>query len=69
MTQAERIRKYLDEKGSISPMEAFMHLGITKLATRISEMIRDGEKIQKIPEKGIDRYGGTVSYMRYKKAV
>lgn len=69
MTQAERIRKYLDEKGSISPMEAFMDLGITKLATRISEMIRDGEKIQKVMENGFDRYGGRVSYMRYKKAV
>ena len=69
MTQAERIRKYLDDHGSISPMEAFLNLGITKLATRISEMIRDGEKVQKVMEKGLDRYGNTVSYMRYKKAV
>lgn len=69
MTQADRIRKYLDEKGSISSMEAFAELGITKLATRISEMIRKGEKFQKIPEKGFDRYGGAVSYMRYKKVV
>lgn len=69
MTQADLIRKYLDEKGSISPMEAFAELGITKLATRISEMIRKGERFQKIPEKGVNRYGGAVSYMRYKKAV
>ena len=69
MTQAQRIRQYLDDHGSISPMEAFLNLGITKLATRISEMIRDGEKVQKVMEKGLDRYGNTVSYMRYKKAV
>ena len=69
MTQADRIRQYLGEKGSISPMEAFRELGITKLSTRIGEMIRRGEKIQKSMEKGFDRYGGSVSYMRYKKAV
>ena len=69
MTQADRIRQYLEEKGSISSMEAFHELGITKLSTRISEMIRRGEKIQKSMENGFDRYGGAVSYMRYKKAV
>jgi hypothetical protein len=36
MNQYERIDKYLDDFGSISPMEAFHDLGITKLATRIS---------------------------------
>lgn len=69
MTQAQRIRQHLDDHGSISPMEAFSELGITKLATRISEMIRGGEKIQKTMEKGLDRYGNPVTYMRYKRAV
>ena len=42
MTQIEAISKYIDDFGSISPIEAFSDLGITKLATRISEMVRDG---------------------------
>ena len=40
-TQADQIRRYVRQNGSITTMEAFFELGITKLATRISEMIRD----------------------------
>ena len=69
MTQKDRIRKYMQDNGSISPMEAINEFGITKLATRISEMIRDGEKIQKTLETSLNRYGEKVTYMRYKKAV
>ena len=47
MTQSDRIMKYLEMNGSITPMEAFSDLGITKLATRISEMVRAGAKIKK----------------------
>lgn len=67
MTQHQQISKYLDEFGSISPMEAFMDLGITKLATRISEMIREGQKIQKEDETRLNRFGVKVTYKRYRK--
>lgn len=69
MTQHERILQYMDDFGSISPMEAFRDLGITKLATRISEMIRKGTRIEKKMESAKNRYGESVSFMRYKKAV
>ena len=42
MTQRELILNYIKDFGSITPLEAFADLGITKLATRISEMRRDG---------------------------
>lgn len=42
MNQWEKIIQYINDFGSISPMEAFSDLGITKLATRISEMRKDG---------------------------
>ena len=42
MTQREAIIDYITKFGSITPMEAFADLGITKLATRISEMRKDG---------------------------
>lgn len=67
MNQYERIDKYLDDFGSISPMEAFHDLGITKLATRISEMSRRGYKFIKIRESSKNRYGEVVSFMRYRK--
>lgn len=65
--QHERILQYLDEFGSISPMEAFSDLGITKLSTRIGEMIRKGVKIEKTMEVRKNRFGEKVSYMRYTK--
>ena len=65
MTQGERIIKYIKDFGSISPMEAFRDLGITKLATRISEMSRDGIKFNKEYIKAENRYGEHVYYMRY----
>ncbi len=68
MTQTQRILDYIDEFGSISPLEAFRDLGITKLATRISEMQREGFKFEKTFEKSKNRFGETVRYMRYRKA-
>lgn len=65
MTQVEAISKYIDDFGSISPIEAFSDLGITKLATRISEMIRDGAKINKKVELTTTRYGKKTHYTRY----
>ena len=67
MTQGERILNYMDEHGSISPMEAFTDLGITKLATRVSELIRGGVKIEKEFEESQNRYGEKVCYMRYRR--
>lgn len=65
MTQQERIIQYMTDFGSISPMEAFTDLGITKLATRISEMRREGYRINKEPCKGKNRYGEATRFMRY----
>ena len=67
MTQHERILKYMDDYGSITPMDAFMDLGITKLATRIGEISRMGHRIEKKVEFTKNRYGQRVHYMRYKK--
>ena len=69
MTQHELILKYMDDFGSISPMEAFRDLGITKLATRISEMSKMGYTFSKTFESSKNRYGQSVHYMRYAKAV
>lgn len=65
MTQKEKILDYINRFGSISPFEAFRDLGITKLASRISEIIRDGVEIQKTMEKSKNRFGDQVCYMRY----
>lgn len=65
LTQRDRILAYMVTFGSISPMEAFADLGITKLATRISEMIADGMVINKERAQGKNRYGDTIHFTRY----
>lgn len=68
MTQGERILRYIDEFGSITPHDAFRDLGITKLATRISELKRDGYRFDQKYEKSKNRYGEPVHFMRYWRA-
>lgn len=65
MTQGQRIIRYIEDYGSITPYEAFRDLGITKLATRISELISSGMEFHKVIEIGVNRYGELIRYMRY----
>ena len=59
---------YIYEFGSISPMEAFSDLGITKLSTRISEMRVMGIQFDQNFEGRENRFGKKVRYMRYRRA-
>lgn len=65
--QRDRIRKYLDDFGSITPLEAMRDLGIMRLGARIWEMIREGDKIIRETEHGLNRYGQTTRYARYRR--
>lgn len=65
MTQKQQIIKYLYDFGSITPMQAFSDLGITKLATRVSEMKKDGVKFKTTTIKAKNRYGKPVHFAKY----
>lgn len=65
MTQREQIIQYIEDFGSITPMQAFADLGITKLATRISEMRKDGMTFNIETVRGKNRYGKPTHYARY----
>ncbi len=67
MTQHKLILAHLDTYGSITPMEAFGEYGITKLATRISELRRQGVLISGEMIEGKNRFGETVHFMRYRR--
>lgn len=64
-TQCDYIVRYMREVGSITTFEAFVELGITRLGARISEMRKNGWKIKGVPETSKNRFGKSVSYMRY----
>lgn len=66
MTQKERVKVYIERYGSISPLEAFQDLGITKLATVIGYLKReDSLKVYQKYCKTENRFGETCYYMRY----
>ncbi len=65
VNQRQLILKYIQDFGSITPMEAFADLGVTKLATRISEMRKNGMQFQIDTVKSKNRYGKTVRFAKY----
>ena len=65
MTQQKLVLQYIEDFGSITPMEAFSDLGITKLATRISEMRKQGMEFKIDMVKKKNRYGKPVRFARY----
>jgi hypothetical protein len=68
-TQAERILTYIDEHGSITPLDAFRDLGITRLAARIHDLRRDGFSICGEMVEDENRFGEKVRFMSYRRAV
>ena len=49
-TQAEVIYEFMDVNGSITSMDAFQYLGITRLAARISDLKKQGVEIETVTE-------------------
>ena len=66
MTQHGLIRKYLEENKTITPLQAYNDLGITKLATRISEMRNAGMEIDGEMVNVKNRFGEECRVMRYR---
>ena len=69
MTQCERILKYIDDFGSISSMQAFSDLGVTRLASRIHDLKRMGYQIESETRQSVNRYGESTHYSVYRRLV
>lgn len=68
-TQSQKILRYMEEFGWITPMDAIVEIGCTKLATRISELITAGFKIEKEMVYTRNRWGEPTHYMKYRLGV
>lgn len=65
-TQKQQVLEWLLLGLKLTPMQAIQYLGITKLATRASEIIREDKfPIQKRFVKVKNRYGKDVHVMQY----
>ena len=65
MNQTERILRHLQTFGAITSLEAIQDYGILRLASRISELKKEGLPIQREMVSGRNRYGEATSFARY----
>lgn len=65
MTQKDRVKKYIEDYGSVSSWEAFRDLGITRLAARIADIEAEGIQVKRAREAVKNRYGETTYITRY----
>lgn len=66
MTQCERVLKYMQDFGSINPMQAIKDLGVYRLGARIYDLKKEGHPIRRRMVSGKNRYGEAVSFAEYR---
>lgn len=59
------VLRHLEEHGTITPLDALSEYGIMRLASRISDLKREGIPISKKMVKSKNRFGEPVSYAAY----
>lgn len=65
MKQTEKALKYIQDFGSINPLQALNDLGIMRLASRICDLKNEGYPIHKEMKTAKNRYGEPVHYAEY----
>lgn len=65
VSQKKMVLDYIREFGSITPLDAFKDLGVTRLAAVIFELKKDGHNIHTEREHGKNRFGQATRYARY----
>lgn len=65
-TQNQRILDYMTEVGSITQLDALRELGVMRLASRISDLRRQGYIISSSTDKVKNRYGEECRIKRYR---
>lgn len=66
MTQNEKILRHLRKYGSITPLEALEEYGIMRLASRISDLKKEGAPITREIATSRNRFGESVRYAVYR---
>ena len=65
MTQCQEILNYMEREGSITPLDALREFGCMRLASRITDLKRQGYPIARKMETSKNRAGKSVRYARY----
>ena len=67
MTQVDKLKQYLDLKGSVTIYESFIELGITSLSSVVSQLNKTGYEVTGDMVKVLNRDGKEVRVKRYRK--
>ena len=67
-TQKDRVISYIKDFGSISSLEAFRDLGVTRLSAVIYNLKKDGYMIDSKREYCLNRFGEKTMFSRYRLA-
>ena len=65
LTQKDRIIRHLNDKGSITALEAMKEYGIMRLTSRICELKDEGYNIRSEIVSSKKRYNEPVSFSKY----
>lgn len=63
-TQKQMVLDYIKEFGSITPLDGFRDLGITRLSAVVFDLREEGHEINAVIEKGKNRFGNQTRYAR-----
>lgn len=66
MSQEEKVLKYIAKHGSITTLDAFMDLGIARLASRVHGLRQKGHDIESEMIPVTNRFGEKVYVSEYK---
>ena len=67
-SQKELVLAYIEEHGSITPLEAARHIGCLRLGARIWDLRRDGYNIVSELVEVETRHGGKAKVAQYRLA-
>lgn len=65
MNQYKAVLHYIEQFGSITPLDAFKDLSIMRLGARIHNLRAQGYDIKTKLETSKNRFGSPVTYARY----
>lgn len=60
MTQKEAVLAYMRDNGAITSRDAFVELGVSRLAAVISQIKKDGIEVESENKRVKTRYGETI---------
>lgn len=65
VSQKKMVLDYIREFGSITPIDAFRDLGVTRLSAIVFLLKEEGHDIDAVIEIGKNRFGNRTRYARY----